>query len=543
MKTIFTLFGYAVFVLILLGCSKEQSSSAKATSSTQELHISVGASPESLDPHVITGTPGIKVISALSEPLVKLNLDTFEIEPATAESWQISDDGLLYTFKIRESARWSNGSPVTAYDFAFSWQRALMATVGWQYATDYYMIKGAKEYHQSGAPQPEMLGVTALDDRTLQFQLNYPVPLFLRQLSFELNTPINRPALIAHGKIDQIQSDWTRAGNYVSSGPFVLTSWEINKILIATKNPYYWDKDNVSLEKIYFYPIESESAEERAFRSSQIQVAFGGRVPVSKIATYQEENPSVLKIQNAYGIYAYYFNTKKAPFDNPLVRQALSHAIDREAIVKNITKAGEMVATSITPPTPGYSELLPNTQYDVAKAKQLLADAGYPDGKGFPRFSLLYNTSDIHRKVALAIQQMWKVNLEIETTLENQEWKVYLNTRQNFNYDVARAGSISSLGDPIDFLETYTTGHGFNDSGWSNAKYDALIQSAYTELDSTKRLQLLADAETVLLEHAPSIPIYYYVYSYLVADEVKGLHINSLGRIDYKSIYIETNTP
>ena len=537
MKIIYLLF--LSVSLVLASCSENKN---LHNSNVQELHISIGAAPQSLDPHVLTGVPELKVLAAISEPLVKLNLDTMTIEPATAESWEISESGLIYTFKIRQTAHWSDGSAVTAHDFVFSWQRALMAAVAWQYATDYYVIKGAEEYHQSADPSPEMLGVTALNDHTLQFELNYPAPLFLSRLSSEIIVPIQRQALLSHGEIDQIQSDWTLAENYISNGPFVLKTWELNKVLIAEKNPYYWDKENVRLEKVHIYPLETESAEERAYRSGQIQVAFGGRIPVNKIATYREQQPNNIKIQPAYGIYNYLINTTKAPFDDARVRQALSHAIDRQAIVDNITKAGEIVATSITPPTPGYSELLPDTQYDLAKAKQLLADAGFPNGEGFPSFSLLYNTSDVHRKIALAIQQMWKINLGIDTTLENQEWKVYLDTRQSKNYDVSRAGSISLLGDPIDFLESYITGHGMNDSGWSNTEYDRLIKAASTELNQAKRSKLLAEAEKILLQEAPTIPIYYYVYSYLVADNVKGLHINPLSRIDYKSIYIETDT-
>jgi len=537
MKIIYLLF--LSVSLVLASCSENKN---LHNSNVQELHISIGAAPQSLDPHVLTGVPELKVLAAISEPLVKLNLDTMTIEPATAESWEISESGLIYTFKIRQTAHWSDGSAVTAHDFVFSWQRALMAAVAWQYATDYYVIKGAEEYHQSADPSPEMLGVTALNDHTLQFELNYPAPLFLSRLSSEIIVPIQRQALLSHGEIDQIQSDWTLAENYISNGPFVLKTWELNKVLIAEKNPYYWDKENVRLEKVHIYPLETESAEERAYRSGQIQVAFGGRIPVNKIATYREQKPNNIKIQPAYGIYNYLINTTKAPFDDARVRQALSHAIDRQAIVDNITKAGEIVATSITPPTPGYSELLPDTQYDLAKAKQLLADAGFPNGEGFPSFSLLYNTSDVHRKIALAIQQMWKINLGIDTTLENQEWKVYLDTRQSKNYDVSRAGSISLLGDPIDFLESYISGHGMNDSGWSNTEYDRLIKTASTELNQAKRSKLLAEAEKILLQEAPTIPIYYYVYSYLVADNVKGLHINPLSRIDYKSIYIETDT-
>jgi oligopeptide transport system substrate-binding protein len=530
------LFGVLACLLWITSCSHDDTPVEQDTST---LKISIGASPQSLDPHVVTGVPGIKVISALGEPLVSLNLETLEVEPGLAKSWHISEDGLHYTFKLREQARWSNGDPVTAEDFVFTWQRAMTPAIGWQYATDYYFIEGAQDYHLGKVTDPNTLGVKASDPTTLEFHLNKPSPVFLKSLTSAQSNPLHKSTLESLGAFDDTGVNWTKPGSYLSNGPFVLQKWELNQVIELVKNPYYWDADNVSLENIHVYPIEGESAEERAFRAGQIQVAHGGRIPVDKIKKYRSEKPQNLRIVNGYATYFYLFNVTKAPFDDVRVRQALAHAIDRESIVKNITKAGEGVATTLNPPVSSYHAHVSPLKYNLEKAKTLLADAGYPNGEGFPASTLIYNTSELHLKVALAIQQMWKQNLGIDITMENQEWKVFLDTRQNLNYDIARAGSVSGIGDPQDFLESYMGGHGMNDTGWRNENFDKLINEAKQTLDEAKRVQILSEAESILLADLPLIPLYYYANSYLVSEEVKGLIFNPLSRINFKDIYIE----
>ena len=525
-------------VLLAAACSNDNSDKPLDTST---LTIAIGASPQSLDPHVVTGVPGIHIVSNLGEPLVRLNLDSLAVEPAAAESWQISDDGLRYTFTLRQNARWSNGEPVTAKDFVYAWQRGMMPTVGWQYAVDYYVISGAKAIHTGENSDLNSLGVTALDDYRLQFTLNHPHATFLKDLSSSSTIPLHQTSLEQHGAMDDVTSDWTRAGNYVSNGPFFLQQWDINKIIVLKKNPHYWDADAIKLETVEAYPLETEAAEERAFRAGQIQLGYGGRIPVSKIATYKREAPNNLRIVHSFATYFYLFNVTQPPFDNVKVRQALSHAIDREAIVKNITKAGEGVATTLSPPAAAHFDQIEKLAYNPAKARQLLAEAGYPNGEGFPASALIYNTSDLHRKVALAIQQMWKQTLGVDITLENQEWKVFLNTRQNLNYAIARAGSVSSTGDAQSFLDSYQTGHGMNDTGWANSEYDALVNRAAQTLDKNQRLALLAQAENILLQQAPLAPLYYYANSFLIADEVKNFRFNALSRLQLKGVYIESN--
>lgn len=503
------------------------------------LHISIGASPQSIDPHVVTGEPGMKVLGALSERLLNINATTYDVEPALATHWKISDDGLHYTFHLRQDARWSNGAAVTARDFQYAWRRALLPAIGWQYATDNYAIKGAEDYHSGKSTDFSSVGVKATDDFTLEFILSAPDPLLLKKLAQEITSPVNQETLEKHGPIDDVSNRWTDADKLVTNGPFRLSKWEINKVLVVERNPYYWDAKNVKLDKIYFYPIENEASEERAFRSGQIQVAYGGRIPAEKIATYQRKAPEKLKLVKTYATYFYHFNTTKAPFDNPVVRKALTLAIDRVAIVKNVTKAGEKPASSLSILTPTYNPDFNNEIYNPEKARQLLADAGFPDGEGFPTFTLIYNTAEAHRKVALSIQQMWKKELGINTLLENQEWKIFLDTRQEHNFDIARAGSSSKLADPQDFLTSLTTGHGMNDAGWSNLEYDKLILAASAKTDTQERFKTLAEAEKILLDQYPILPIYHYSDSYLIDPSVKGLTFNAIEVINYKDIYIE----
>ncbi|PCK09049.1 MAG: peptide-binding protein [Alteromonadaceae bacterium] len=523
-------------LVCLSACSKQENKTVNPDE--KALHLSVGASPQSLDPHVATGVPAIKILTGLGERLVSIDLTTLEVVPALATHWEISNDGKRYVFHLRKEGRWSDGSEVTAADFVYAWRRALTPTVGWQYANDYHIIAGAEAFNKGENTDFASVGVKALDAYTLEFTLRSAQPLFLRKLTPETLMPVHQASLEKHGAMDDVSTAWTKAGNFVSNGAFRLLRWEVNKIIELEKNPHYWNADSVKLDKIYLYPIETESAEERAFRAGQINLAFGGRIPVSKIASYQKKAPEKLKLVSAYATYFYLFNVTQPPFDDVRVRKAFTHAIDRDSIVKNITKAGEGVANTLTPPTPGYSEGVGVLTYDAELARKYLAEAGYPGGKDFPSITLIYNTADLHRKVALVIQQMWRTELGIDVTLENQEWKVFLDTRQSLNFNVARAGSVSGIADPSDFLDTYQTGHGMNDTGWSNFEFDALIKLSSETIDQSERYRILAQAEAILLEELPLIPLYYYTNSYLIDDTVKGLTFNPISRINFSDIDI-----
>lgn len=520
-------------VLFFVGCSKS------VVLNDNELHLSVGAAPQSLDPHVATGSPEFKIIDALSESLVSINVDTYEVEPAAALSWEESEDGLHYIFNLRSDARWSNGESVTAHDYVYAWRRALMPSIGWQYATDYYYIKNAEAYYKGDITDFNQVGVHAVSDYILKFTLTRPSPLFLKNIAHENKAPILQKELETYGAIDDPSNRWTDAGKYITNGPFRLVTWEINKTIVLEKNPYYWDAKNIKLEKIHYYPIESEAAAERTFRAGQINMDHGGRVPADKIAIYQKEHPDLIKTVNLYGTYFYIFNVTKPPFDDVRVRKALSMTIDREAIVNYITKAGEEIALRLSPPDPSYTPQVKAIETNLEAARKLLAEAGYPNGEGFPVTTVIYNTTDLHRKIAVTLQQMWKKELGIDVELQNQEWKVFLVSRQQLSFSIARGGVLSSLADPEDFLISYMGNHGMNNTGWYNEAYDELLLQAQSEINKDKRFALLAQAENILLDELPIAPMFYYSMSYLIDDSVKGFRANALDRINYKDFYIE----
>lgn len=525
----------AAFTVTVAGCSKSNDSN---NDPVQTLHASIGASPQSLDPHQVAGVPALKVLAALCEPLLTPNLDTVQPEPAVAERWEISEDGLNYRFFIRNTAKWSDGSPLTAQDFVFTWQRILSPNIGHYYAMDFYAIKGAKAFNSGETTDFSTVGVKAIDNSTLEFQLIRQDPLFLKRMTSEQVCPVQPKTILAHAAIDDPVSKWTQPPNMVSNGPFKLVRWELNKILELDKNTYYWDADNVKLEKMYLYPIEDSATEERMFRSGQLQITLGGKIIEQKIPYYQQNKPDLLTIEPHYATYFYIFNTQQPPFDNVLIRRALAYAIDRDKIVSSILKSGQKPTTKLSPQTPGY-QAHNSVSFDPERAKALLAEAGYPNGEGFPETTLTYNTLEDHRKIATAIQQMWKKYLNINVSLENQEWKVFLSNRKQHNFQVARAGSSSSFADPLDFLSSYVTGHAMNDTGWSNMEFDGLIDNALHEINTEKRFRILENAEDILLDEVPLVPIYTYVTSYLKTPSVKGIKFNLIDQPSYKTMYID----
>lgn len=527
---------------MLLSCGKGTSKQSDAAELEQVLHLSIGAFPGNIDPHQVTDMPGIKVVAALMESLLVTDYQTFTQHPAVAESWEELEDGTLYRFTLRENAKWSNGETVTAQDFVYAWQRILSPGLGNQFALDYYAIKNASAFHKDEIEDFSEVGVKALSDRLLEFRLERRDPLFLKRMSDARTAPVHKATVEKFGALDDPNNRWIRAGNYVGNGPFILKRWELNQIIEVEKNPHYWDEKNILLQKVLLNPAETESIEERLFRSGQIDIAFGGRIPVDKIARYKAEMPEVFFSQPAYATYFYLFNTQKPPFDNVDVRRAFSYAIDKALITQRITKNDEAVANALSPISEAYQPpQMP--AYSPELAREHLTKAGYPGGAGFPRVTLSYNTAELHQALAVAIQQMWKKELNVDVVLENQEWKVFLDFRQHLQHDIARAGSSSSFADPVDFLDSLRTGHGMNDTGWSNPEYDALVESSNLADSQQERYELLYQAEQILLDQLPLVPIFYYNHSFLKAPRVKGFEFNMVNYPVYKGVYLQASSP
>lgn len=531
-------FWYLIPLLVALiagsGCSPQRSQTDEAIE-RGILILGNGSEPKGLDPHLVTGVTENKIISALLEGLIAYHpTDDMEPAPGMAERWERNENATVWTFYLRES-RWSNGDPVTAHDFVFSWQRMLEPTFGAEYANMLYIVQNAEAYHRGEIEDFSQVGVEALDSRTLRVTLRGPTPYFLSMLKHYSWFPINPAVIEKHGGMLKRDSDWTRPENYVGNGPFVLEEWVTNRIVRVVRNPDYWDAETVSLNEIHFMPIENANAEEQAFLAGQLH--HTGTVPVDKIPFYKRNQPGLIRIEPYLGVYFYRFNVTREPLDDPRVRRALNLAIDRESIVENITKADQIPAYGYTPAgMQGYPTPQPLT-YDVGQARRLLAEAGYPGGEGFPKVSLLFNTSDGHRRIAEAIQEMWKANLGIDIELENQEWKVYLDSQSNLDYDISRSGWIADYMDPITFLDMYTTGNGNNDTGWSNPRFDELINLAQESTTEEAHFQYLLEAERILLDELPVMPIYWYTRVYLHDPRVQGWAPKLLDNRPYKHVF------
>ena len=531
----------AVFVATLnLGGCSDRVNNVTSGNLSGTLHWGNSTEPQSLDPHIATGVPEHHIISSLMEGLVFKDKETLEPRPGVAKSWDISEDGRVYTFYLRENARWSNGDVHNAHDYAWSWWRALQPGLGNLYAYMYFPIENAKAYYDGEISDFDQVGVKALDDFTLEVRLANPTPYFLQLLDHYSMFPVHQATVEKFGTADQRGTRWTYEGNIVGNGAFQLKEWKINRRITVERNPHYWNADNVGLNQIIFYPTENVTTEERMFRAGQLH--YSG-VPSDKIATYKESKNPALRIQPYLGTYFYRLNVETPHLQDKRIRRALAMTIDRESLISQITKGGQIPAYAITPPgTMGY---YPDTdlKFDPEAAKKLLAEAGYPDGNGFPATEILYNTSEGHRKIAVAIQQMWKEHLNIDVNLLNQEWKVYLDTVSGRNYQIARAGWIGDYVDPNNFLDMFICKGGNNRTHWCNKEYDKLIlEQAPRAKSHAQRLAIFKRAEKMLMDDMPVIPIYIYTSNNLVHPTVKNFTNNILNQANYREIYLEPVT-
>tara|TARA_R110001599_G_scaffold353459_2_gene592776 strand:- start:26322 stop:27944 length:1623 start_codon:yes stop_codon:yes gene_type:complete len=503
-------------------------------------HYGNGSEPQGLDPHVVTGVPENHILRALFEGLAVKNPYTLEPEPGVASSWDISADGRVITFHLNPDAVWSNGEQMTAGDYVWSWQRLLTPALGAEYAYMLYPVKNAEPFNKGKISDFGEVGVKALDDQTLQVTLNERTPYFLQLMDHYSTFAVHRATLEKFGNASDRYTPWTRVENMVSNGAFRLKSWQLNRRIELEKSATYWDRDKVKLNGIIYYPTENVVSEERMFRVGQLH--YTNSVPLGKIPVYQamEDSPYV---QAPYiGTYYYLLNTTRAPTDNLNVRKALSMAVDRDKLNKTVLKGTNLSAYSITPPdTLGYYP--PRLfSYDVKMARKLLAEAGYPNGEGWPGLELTYNTSEDHRKIAVALQQMWKDALNIEITLTNQEWKVYLDSITNMHFQIARRGWIGDYVDPNNFLDLFLTGGGNNNTGFADPDYDDMVlRGAPQAATKEERFAIFHKAETLLMEQMPIIPIYTYTSKHLVHPSVNGLPPNLMDSINMKYIWLDKN--
>ena len=498
------------------------------------LNIGNLGEPKALDPHIVTGIVEERILSSLFEGLVNLDLRTLEPIPGVAETWELSPDGRVYTFRLRGDARWSNGDPVTAGDFVYAWRRILTPGLAAEYAYLLYPIVNAEAYNTGTLSGFDAVGVKALDDRTLTVTLRAPTPYFLSmQIHFPWY-PIHQKTIETHGAIDTRDTPWTRPGNLVGNGPYALAAWTPNDTISVVRNPNYWDAGRVKIDEVRFHAVSSAIVEERMFRAGELDLTY--TAPLTKIAAYRENEPELIRIDPYLATEFIRFNITRAPFDDIRVRRAFSLAIDRQRLVDHVLKGGQRPASAFTPPdTAGYTGP-DGPRYDPEQARALLAEAGYPEGKGFPTVEFLYDTGDNQRIYSETLQSMWKTELGIEVSLVNQDVKTWLASLIGLNYRFARSYWVGDYVDPSNFLEMFYGNSGNNRTGFRSDEYEALLRRAAATLDASERNDTFRRAETILLDSAAIAPIYYWTRPYLASPRVKGLHANVLGRIAFKEL-------
>lgn len=500
--------------------------SAVAAQAEQVLHRGNGAEPETLDPHKSTGVTENAIENDLYEGLVTLTPDGQQA-PGAAESWDVSDDGTVYTFHLRRDAKWSNGDTVTAADWVYSFQRAVSPDTASDYAPILAPIVNASAIIAGEVTDLNELGVRAVDDYTLEMTLTGPTPYILGVLTHNISFPVHKAT------VEQFGDQWTRPGNQVGNGAFVMSEWVPQAQVTLVKNPHFREADTVKLDKIVYYPTEDLAEELKRYRAGELHITYD--VPQEQIKWLEANMADEFHNTPYFGTYYYVINMTREPLASSLeLRKALSLAINREILTEKVTQGGELPAYGWVPPgVPGYEQQSVDfkdmpMEERLAEAKRLYAEAGYgPDNP--LEVELLYNTSENHRKIAIAVGSMLKKALGVKLTLTNQEWKVYLESRDQKNYQMARAAWIGDYVDPLNFLELFLSNAGErNDIGYDNPEYDRLIAEAAKPENIDRRFELLQQAEKVFLDDVGLIPIYHYTSQHMISPKVAGWEFNIL---------------
>jgi oligopeptide transport system substrate-binding protein len=517
------------------GCARRETP-AETGIRDQVLYLGNGSEPRDLDPHVVVSFNDFNIVLALFEGLANIDERTSEPVPGVAEHWETSADGLTWRFHLRPDARWSNGDPLTARDFVFGVHRALSPRLASEYAYALYPLKNAEAFNTGRLADFAQVGVRAVDEHTLEFILARPAPFLAAAATVPVWFPVHRASIEKLGRFDDRTVPWTRPENMVCNGPFLLKEWSPNNRVVVVRNPHYWEARRVRLNRLVFYPIENANTQEAAFRTGQLHLTSD--VPISKIAAYRRDRPTVLRIDPFLDTAFLRFNTTRVPFADPRVRQALARALDRTALVQEVLRGGQQPAHALTPPhTAGYTARagIPD---DFAGARRLLAEAGYPGGRGFPKVEIQFATQELNQRLLEAVQQMWRRELGIEVTLANKEQRVWLNDERQLNYDISYAHWIGDYVDPSTYLELFTSDGGNNSTGWASPDYDRLVKAAGAELDPTRRNERYQEAEAILLRDAPIAPIFFGTRIYLCDPAVRNWYPALLGIHQYKNVYL-----
>ena len=523
-------------LLLVFGCGKKQEiacivgnqdvivggESGQELSPTQVFRKNNGTEPGTLDPHRAEGVPASNVLRDLFEGLVMEDPSGAYISGA-AESWSLSEDAKTYVFKMRENGKWSNGDVVTAEDFVYGLRRSVDPATLSNYSSMLYPIKNARDI-VLGKRSSETLGVRANGPTTLIIELEEPTPYFLSLLTHSTTYATHRPS------VEKFGARFTRPGNLVGNGAFKLEEWRVQSHIKLVRNTEYWDNKNTTLEEVYYYPIDDVNSSFKRYRAQELD--FTETVLAEQLPWIRQCLPGDLKISPYFGSYYYGFNNTQPPFKNkPKLRTALSMAVDRNVITDIILGAGQIPAYSLVPSVKTFKAVPANwsqwtQEQRNQEAQRLYSEAGFSKEKPL-EVEILYNTSDNHKRIALAIAAMWKQTLGVKTTLRNQEWKVFLETRRmKQETQVYRAGWIGDYDDPYTFSQLLHSENEMNHPGYSNKEYDGLINLAAIKNAGEERLEILREAERLMLEDMPIIPLYFYVSQHLIKPWVSGLEGN-----------------
>ena len=518
----------------LVSCSQRESPAA-AGIRTKTLLIGNGAEPADLDPQTDTAYTDMNILVALFEGLTTLDELTGQPQPGMAERWEASPDGLIWTFHLRADARWSNGNPLTAEDFVYSFRRILSPKLASEYAYMLWPLKNAEAINTDKITDLAALGVRAVDSHTLQLTLGEPCPWLLALAAQQAWFPVQRATIEKFGAMDQRGTRWTRPGNFVGNGAFALKEWTPNSRLIVEKDPYYWDAAHNQLNAVVFFPNEDIATDERNFRAGQLHLTYD--LPPEKITTYRDDAPQLLRIDPFLETFYLRFNVAKPPLDNLKVRQALARALDRAAICRSVLRDSRTPAHAFTPPgTAGYTAQA-GVPDDFAAARRLLAEAGFPGGKGFPALEVQVKNDNLHRSVLEAIQQMWRRELGINIVIAPLEQKTWIANQQAMTYQICSSRWAGDYLDPNTFLDLWLTNGGNNQTGWGRPEYDRLIAEAARTLDTARRQALQQQAEALLLDEVPIVPLFYGARVYLIHPAVRNWQPTLLGLHRYQ--YVE----
>lgn len=543
-------------VSLLAGCGNSNAGGGDANKDAGSegfgITVNIASEPQTIDPQLNSAVDGAIMTQHMFEGLMKWENSGSEVEGTDglmgsaqitngqAESYEkvANEDGTVtYTFKLRDDAKWSDGQPVTAGDFEYAWKRLVDPATAADYSYMIACVVNAQDI-LDGKADPSTLAVKAVDDKTFEVTITTDLPYFLELCAFPAMLPVRQDTIEANG--DQ----WTfNPETYISNGAYKLSAWNHNAEIICEKNDQFYDYENLGPDTITFKLMDDQNAMLSGFKSGELD--FIEDVPQAEISNLIASGD--LKIVDYIGTYYACYQTQKAPFDDPRVRQAFTLAVDRTYIVNKVTQSGQVEANGFVPAgmydaegatgddfrTVGggyYAETDADYEANCEKARELLAEAGYPNGEGFPVVEYLYNTSDAHKAVAEALQYMWETVLGVKVTLNNQEWAVFLQTRKDGDYSIARNGWIADYNDPMCFLDMWLTGSGNNDAQYSNKKYDELIKKAQSAKTQEERMQYMHEAEDIIMGEDWALnPLYFYTQKFMMNPEIKGAYYTPLG--------------